>query len=86
MPMQRETPEEQERREHFAFGDRYGIPAPYAAPESHRRDPWDYHFDPWSIYEDRRAEVRPHWTDDDEGYSMDFKGEGRSVYMPGMER
>ena len=78
----RETDEQKEMREHFEFGARWGIPAPYYGPESHRRDPWDYHYDPWSIYEDRRSEQRPHWSDDDESFGMDFKMQPRHIFDP----
>ena len=49
-PTYRETEHDREAREHFEFGARWGAQAhaPYYAPESHRRDPWDMHYDPYS--------------------------------------
>jgi len=69
-----ESPEEREAREHFEFGQRWGRPAHIYdyAPMSHRRDPLDIHYDPYEPFERLRAERRPHWTDDDEGFTMDF--------------
>ena len=68
-------------REHYEFGDRWGIPTPYYTPAYHSRDPWPYRYDPWSIYE-RRSESMPHWTDDDDEYGMDFLGQPRTVWRP----
>ena len=69
----RETELEREAREHYEFGEQWGAPAPYyPIPESHKRDPWDMHFDPYLVYEEAHSEKRPHWTDDDEGFSMDL--------------
>jgi hypothetical protein len=50
-------------REHFEFGHRYGTPSfgrpshiyDYA-PESHRRDPYDMHYDPYEPFERFRSE------------------------------
>lgn len=81
MPKYRETEEEKEMREHYEFGDRWGIPTPYYTPAYHSRDPWPYRYDPWSIYE-RRSESMPHWTDDDDEYGMDFLGQPRTVWRP----
>ena len=81
--MHRETEDEREAREHFEFGRRWGATNPYAyypIPESHLRDPFDPHFDPYAVYERYHREGRPHWTDDDEGFSMDFMGQPRKIY------
>ncbi len=43
------------------------------------------HYDPYLPMEQMRSEKRPHWTDDDEGYSLDFKRQPRDVYMPRRE-
>jgi hypothetical protein len=82
LPLYRESPEEKEAREHFEFGQRWGAgaPAPFYAPESHRRDPFDAHFDPYLPMEEMRSETRPHWTDDDEGFSLDFAMQPRDIY------
>lgn len=55
------------------------------APESHRRDPFDIHYDPYEPFERLRSEKRPHWTDDDEGFTMDFALQPRSIYRPERE-
>lgn len=90
-PRYMETPYEREAREHFEFGLRYGSqpylvgrPAhPYDfAPESHRRDPYDIHYDPYEPFERLRAESRPHWTDDDEKFTMDFARQPRDIFRP----
>ena len=84
-----ETPYEREMREHFEFGRRYGTPSfgrpshiyDYA-PESHRMDPYDMHYDPYEPFERFRSEQRPHWTDDDEGFTMDFARQPRDIFRP----
>ena len=84
-PLYRETAEEKEAREHFEFGARYGKidPAFYSpAPQSHRYDPYDMHYDPYEMF--HKPEARPHWTDDDEKYSVDFAHMRRDPYMPGL--
>ena len=81
-PLYRETDEEKEAREHFEFGQRWGATSPYYAPKSHRQDPFDAHYDPYIPLEHMRSEKRPHWTDDDEGFSLDFGRQPRDVYVP----
>ena len=51
---------------------------------SHKRDPWDMHYDPYLVYEEMHKESRPHWTDDDEGFTMDFMMQPRKVYRTGQ--
>lgn len=81
--MYRETEEEKEKREHFEFGQKWGISAPHFAPQSHRTDPYDMHYDPYAYYEQMRSEKRPHYTDDDERYELDFnRRTPREIYKP----
>lgn len=81
-PVYRETEEEKERREHFEFGAKWGVQTPKSwAPRSHRRDPYDVHYDPYEYYEEARSEQRPHWTDDDEKFELDFNRKApREIY------
>ena len=77
-PSRYESPQERDIREHYehCLQKRRTIEPPSHyydyAPYSHRIDPYDMHYDPWLPFERLRSESRPHWTDDDEGYTMDF--------------
>ena len=85
-PLYRETEEEREAREHYEFGARWGVPLPYYAPDSYQRAHYDVDYDPYTMYEKAHSESRPHWTDDDEGYTLDFKGQPREIYRPKDKR